>query len=147
MDKVDVIGMSPNASPASARHRFSRSSILLSLLAGLWVIAVAYGIDVIRTYESTPGAFGLAPQRWPDGSRLVPDADHATLVMLVHPQCSCTRASLAELQHIMSQAQGRLSAWVLFIEPTGMDDGWERSWTLTQAERILNILVNAVAAA
>ena len=47
-----------------------------------------------------------------------------TLVMAVHPQCPCTRASLAELALIMARLKGRLRAHVLFLLPGGTDSTW-----------------------
>ena len=115
-------------------HRLSlRTRLLLWAIALLWITGIAYGFNSIRHYESTPGAVGLTPTSWPAKSQLRPDPDRASLVMLVHPQCSCTQASLEELNIIMSKIQGRISAWVLFIRPTGMEQGWERTATWTQA--------------
>jgi hypothetical protein len=57
-------------------------------------------------YESTPGVAAATPGRWPADSRIKPDADRATLVMLAHPHCPCTRASIGELARLMTQAQG-----------------------------------------
>jgi hypothetical protein len=37
--------------------------------------------------------------------------------MLVHPECSCTRASFSELNGIMNRAVGGLSVWVLVVDP------------------------------
>jgi hypothetical protein len=129
--------LSPNLSP--------RIRMTLVVLSALWIAALAYGVTVIRTYESTPGATGLTPTRWPLDSGIKPDPHRASLVMLVHPQCSCTRASLDELNSIMNQSKGRVSAWVLFIKPIGFQDGWERTATWTQALNIpgVTVLVDA----
>lgn len=118
-----------------------RARLLLFAFACLWVIGVAYGVNVVRQYESAPGAMGITPDRWPKESRIVRDPDRSTLLMLVHPRCSCTRASLDELRGIMNQSHGAVSAWVLFIKPSGMDEGWERSATWTQARAIPNVTV------
>jgi hypothetical protein len=37
--------------------------------------------------------------------------------MLAHPNCPCTRASIAELEIIMSNLHGRVAAFVLFSKP------------------------------
>lgn len=45
------------------------------------------------------------------------------LVMLAHPHCPCTRASLAELERLM--ARGDADACVLFLRPRDQREGWE----------------------
>jgi hypothetical protein len=124
-----------------SRRPSLRTHLLLSATAVLWITGIAYGLNSIRHYESTPGAVGLTPTSWPSDSQLRPDPDRASLVMLVHPQCSCTRASLEELNTMMSKMSGRISAWVLFIRPAGMEQGWERTATWSQAQRIPGVTV------
>jgi hypothetical protein len=52
--------------------------------------------------------------------------------MIVHPQCSCSRASLAELSSLMTRLQGRVAAHVLLSTPEGFDEAWARGplWEL-----------------
>jgi hypothetical protein len=113
------------------------------LLAGavLWLVGISYGVNQLRRFESTPGVSGITPGVWPALSALRPQPGRSTLIMMVHPQCSCTRASLSELNTIMRQAKGHVSAFVLFIRPTGMEQGWEKSPTWSQAERIPGVSV------
>jgi hypothetical protein len=91
-----------------------------------WIVAVVCGLGVLLKYESTPGHIGSVPQSWP-GSRIQPTLDRATLVMLVHPHCPCTRASIGELAQIMAHAQGRVTAYVLFLKPENSAMNWERT--------------------
>src|SRR4029079_14053071 len=78
----------------------------------------------------------VAPAKWP-GSKLVKLAPgHSTLVMFVHPLCSCTRASLAELESVLQQSDGRVSAWIMVLHPGGTSDEWQRSSTLDSARHL-----------
>jgi hypothetical protein len=88
---------------------------------------IAVGIGALWSYESTPGAGAAAPGLWPTASGIKPAADRPTLVMLAHPQCPCTRASIGELARLMTQAQGRVRAYVLFVKPAGFSDKWVQS--------------------
>src|SRR3712207_4573180 len=47
--------------------------------------------------------------------------------MLAHPHCPCTRASINELARLMTQARGRVTAYVLFVKPEGFSDSWVQS--------------------
>lgn len=105
------------------------------LLGILWIAGVALGVRNIRRYETTPGTSGAAPARWPKDSRVPLAPDGATLVMLAHPRCRCTRASLDELSLIMARLQGRLRAHVLFYQPEARADDWTEtaSWRAAAA--------------
>jgi len=107
--------------------RVKKNGIILVAAGALWLFMIAVGVSALWSYESTPGAGAAAPGLWPAASRIKPDADRATLVMLAHPHCPCTRASVGELARLMTQAQGRVTAYVLFVKPAGFSDGWVQS--------------------
>ena len=99
------------------------------LLAGTisWLLAICFGLWVLWGYENTPGKAAEPPKQWPADSKILPARDHATLVMLAHPHCPCTRATIGELASIMAHSQGRLTAYVLFLKPAGFSEEWEKS--------------------
>jgi hypothetical protein len=107
-----------------------------------WVVAVPYGLGVLLNYETKPGSIGAVPQTWP-GSQLQPTPGRATLVMLAHPHCPCTRASVGELAQIMAQSEGRIAAYVLFLKPTGSDSTWENTDLWRSAAAVPGVTVMA----
>ncbi len=132
----------PGGGPPAPGHppgAGTRRAWILGTAVALWVAGGGYGIYALHRYETTPGVAGASPPSWPQGSRLSPDARRASLLMLVHPQCSCTQASLAELASVMRAAGGRLSARVLFVRPRGMPVDWEHSDTWREAQRIAGV--------
>ena len=92
-------------------------------------------------YENTPGVAAAPLPQWPAASRIQPAPDHATLVMLAHPHCPCTRASIGELAAIMAHCQGRLTAYVLFLKPEGFSDDWEKTDLWQSASTIPGVKV------
>jgi hypothetical protein len=107
------------ATPHAALQRDFRAasrSRWIVAAAALWVAGIAYGINTLRVYESTPGALGVAPSKWPAASSIRPIEGKATLVMVVHPQCSCTHAGFEELASLMDSLQGRVAAWVVVAD-------------------------------
>jgi hypothetical protein len=94
-------------------------------------------------YENAAGAAGQAPAHWPANSRLEHAADRTTLVMLAHPHCPCTRASIGELALLMAKSQGRVTAYVLFLKPTGSADDWEMTDLWQSAASIPGVSVFA----
>jgi hypothetical protein len=107
--------------------RFKKNRLILTAAGMLWVLMVGAGIATLRSYERKPGVAAATPDQWPAASRVKPSADRATLVMLAHPHCPCTRASIGELARLMTQAQGRVTAYVLFVKPPDFADGWEQT--------------------
>jgi hypothetical protein len=91
---------------------------------GTWLLAVVTAMGLLANYSNSPGSVGTPPDRWPADSRISPDVSRPTLVMFAHPRCPCTRASLCELEVLMSRCQGRVSARVLFLKATGTTDDW-----------------------
>lgn len=72
---------------------------------------------MVFTYESAPGVSGVPRPKWPSESHLVRAKGKFTLVMLAHPDCPCSRASLAEMEILMAQLPGRFVAFVPFWKP------------------------------
>jgi hypothetical protein len=96
-------------------------------LGFMWLVATASGMSLIWDYEYSPGAPATAPDRWPTESRLARSPGRATLVMMAHPHCPCTRASVHELARVMARVKDRLTAHVVVVRPPDAPDGWEQT--------------------
>jgi hypothetical protein len=83
----------------------------------LWAGFVLFGARMLLNYENTSGTPADAPSQWPSHSRIARPNSRFTLVMLAHPNCPCTRASLAELNILMAKLHGKLAAFVIFSKP------------------------------
>jgi hypothetical protein len=115
--------------------------VIIAIATLAWFAGIAWGLQKIQAYSSTPGASAVAPASWPGSSLVVPREGRLTLVMFIHPQCSCTRASLAELQTILDRSRGSLDAWVVVWKPKGMGDDWMRSATWEKARHMAGVTV------
>lgn len=121
---------------------FLRKKFLLTALLGVtWVAGVAFGLRVLLRYESTPGRIGVVDGNWPATSTIPRSPANPTLVMLAHPHCPCTRASIGELAQIMADTQGKLNAWVLFIKPQGAGTDWDDTELRRSAAAIPGVTV------
>ena len=125
----------------AVRMKIKKNGLILLAACALWVSVIGAGIKFIWGYESTPGVAASAPDRWPADSRIKLAADRPTLVMLAHPRCPCTRASIGELARLMTQAQGRVTAYVLFVKPPDFSEGWERTDLWASAAAIPGVTV------
>jgi hypothetical protein len=108
-----------------SRRQAARLILLTTIV--LWLAAVSVGLWILWGYENTPGVSAKPPMVWPADSRIQRARDRATLVIIAHPHCPCTRATVGELAAIMAHAQGRLNAYVLFLKPAGFSEDWERT--------------------
>jgi hypothetical protein len=82
-----------------------------------WMTATGAALGALTDYASQPGAAAHAPTSWPRTSRLPRTSGRVTLVMIAHTKCACTRASLHELERVMTDAGPRLEAFVVFVGP------------------------------
>jgi hypothetical protein len=96
----------------------------LGIATVVWLAAAAGGLSVLWKYDNAPGAAADAPSRWPSTSVLAHTAGQPTLVLLAHPQCTCTPASLAELAEVLARARTRPKTYVVFLKPEGFDNAW-----------------------
>lgn len=99
----------------------------------VWIAVIAIGVGFAASYEVTPGAQAAAPARWPADSPLPRVPHRGTIVMFVHPRCTCTRASLTELAAIMGTAANDATAVVAFLHPEGASQDWEHTDTWATA--------------
>jgi hypothetical protein len=97
------------------------------LAAAIWLTAASSGLAVLWAWDNAPGESATAPRTWPGGTTLVRATDQPTLILLAHPQCTCTRASLAELAEALALATVRPRTYVLFLKPEGFSDEWAKS--------------------
>ena len=88
-------------------------------LVGLatWLTVSAIALTAVARYAAAPGAAAQAPRRWPAESRFARTPGRATLVMIAHTKCACTRASVHELERVMAHAGKRADALVVFVGP------------------------------
>ena len=129
----------PDTGTTQPKRRRAGVAIAIGVLA--WVAGLAWGLQKIESYSSTPGTVSAVPGQWPGSALVSPRPGSATLVMFIHPQCSCTRASLAELQAILEKTQTSVSAWVVVLRPDGMNDEWAATGTSQSARAMSGVTV------
>ena len=100
-------------------------------LIALWLLTAAGGLYCAVDYELRPGLSLKAPSSWPPASKVKLASSATTLVMFVHPECPCTRASLAELSNIEEHCGAKVYIRLVLVKPAGLDVEWRDSqiWT------------------
>jgi hypothetical protein len=105
-----------------SRFKFNLASLLV-----FWGLFVGSGIVVLEIHATLPGDAGTPFPRWPEGSPIPRVGSRPTLLIFLHPCCPCSRASVAELAHIMSRAAGRVSVHAVLLQPTHPSEHWRGS--------------------
>lgn len=117
-----------------------RIQIAVSLL---WLVVVGLGTGMLWKYSNTPNPDPSPPAHWPATTTIPRVNGRATLVMFVHPRCSCTVASMGELAVLMAQCQGLVNARVVFFRPRGSREDWTHSDLWRAAAIIPGVTVQA----
>jgi len=126
-------------------NRRSLITLCLAAAALVWAGTVAAAFEAIRRFESTPGEAATAPVSWPAKSSIHRKGEEWTLVMLVHPHCSCSRASISELQAVIEKSPASLQPYVLVYRPSDAKPGWEKTDVFESATRLrrVHVLIDA----
>jgi hypothetical protein len=120
----------------------ARTKTVLTVLLGLaWAGTAVFGGYALLKYENSPGKVGHTLSSWPADSTVRLANDRPTLVMAAHPQCPCTRASVAELAQLMAHVQGKVQAYVLFYSPRESGADWQNTDTRRSAAQIPGVTV------
>jgi hypothetical protein len=127
--------------PAAGRGRGYRRLVIWTVATAVWLGSAGTGLFWLMAYDNTPGVAAAAPVDWPANSALTRDPEAPTLVMLAHPRCDCTRASLGELAELLARVKIKPRTFVVFIKPGGTANGWEQSGTWEQAKQIPGVTV------
>jgi hypothetical protein len=119
----------------------SKASWVVGILTLVWLTAAVGGLYLVWNYENGPGAGATAGPQWPSESTLIAATDRPTLVFIAHPQCTCTRASIGELAEALARATVKPRTYVVFLKPSSMPDGWEKTDLWTSAEALPNTTI------
>jgi hypothetical protein len=105
-----------------------------SLIVAVWGVAVCAGFWSLWGYETAAGDV-RAPATTLRGRVALESPQLPTLTIAVHPDCPCSRASIAELTQLMTYAHGGLNVDIVFAEPVGIaqDPATTDLWTSAKA--------------
>src|SRR5688572_19996594 len=100
--------------------RLTRAGIFM---LALWGGAVAIGFAALNVKAGESGPAAAAPAHFPADVGIATTRGRAVVVMVAHPRCPCSRASLNELDRLMSRTTGKVDGYVVFSPAVPGDDG------------------------
>jgi len=133
-DDLDVVAAEQVRPP---REPASRPALRGAI--AIWAVAVLAGMGALLQYGLEPGRAAAAPARWPGSALLALATTTPTLVMIAHPRCSCTRASLSELALLTTRLGDRVRTYVLFVRPEGEGESWDDTAIRDRAESLAGV--------
>ena len=116
-------GLTPatrDTEPAFACGMNFQTPSRVALVVCAWLVAAGIGSAMLLRYENAPGPERGAPGHWPAESRIAHGGGMPTLLIFIHPECPCSRASLGELARLLAQCPGRARACVLMLDVDGL---------------------------
>ena len=73
---------------------------LVAVSAAVWLTACVAGAACLWQYATKPGKPGQVAPRWPATSGIPVTTGKPTLLAFVHPNCPCSRATLAHCVNV-----------------------------------------------
>jgi hypothetical protein len=110
---------------------------------GLWLLAVIGGFTALSRYSLIPGPPAMAAAHWPQDIALSNPRDRDSLVMVVHPDCPCSLASMSELAVLAANCDNQLAIRILFARPPGFAQKAESTSLWRAAEQIQDAVLVA----
>lgn len=111
-----------NCNTQCADTQRSRNAAWLPFAGLAWAGVLLVGILMLLRHDFTAGqSSGKVPERWPNDTALVKRPGLPTLVMAVHPNCPCSRASVEQLERIASQGEHPVQFIALFFDSPDLE--------------------------
>ena len=99
---------------------------VLGVLLVVWALAVVSSSGLLLRYEETPGAVSSA-HTWPVNSPVALHSQKLTVVVVVHPRCPCTRATIHELHDLAERYPDVADFHFALYCPASAADEWTQS--------------------
>lgn len=115
--------------------------MLLAFMAVLWILALVPGVRYLLKFENTAGKQGLAASDWSSAALRSGDPHLPTLLVALHPKCSCSDATLSELEDAAQTFHGPYNAILLIDPPQGTTFDWQKINSYREAQKALRAAV------
>jgi hypothetical protein len=110
----------------------------------VWLLTVGTGLGMLWAYAGTPGPPAMAKAAWPAGASFARDTRGPVLLLFLHPQCPCSRATISELARLLAGAPAPAAIHALVYRPADAEAGWERTdlWDSAAAIRGVHVMTD-----
>lgn len=105
----------------------------------VWLVAVWFCWSRLAAYSYTAGPLGHPPALRQADNPFGFSGESHLLVMTIHPKCPCSRASIGELEKLLSKLDKRLTCVVLVYQPAAAPDDWLRTDLVESVRRLSKV--------
>jgi hypothetical protein len=113
---------------ALSKSRFCAIAILT--VSGAATLA---GLGCLVAFNGTPGRQAAGPAVWPVRSAIKLSPTVPTIILFAHPMCSCTAATLEELDRVVLARRPSPAVRILFVRS---DPAWKPNDLWRRAEKL-----------
>jgi hypothetical protein len=117
---------------------------LIAVALVVWLLTIVTGMAMLWAYADTPGPPATAKAMWPAEASFTRDTRGPVLVLFLHPQCPCSRATIGELARLRAGAAAPAAIYVLVYRPADAEAGWDETdlWDSTAAIRGVHMMTD-----
>lgn len=105
-------------------------------LIAAWFCLCVAGMAWLWRWENRPGRAADAPASWPASFLSLRSPGTETIVVALHPKCTCTRSTIAELSRLLLRHGGQIHALVLVFAPDSAARDWDFRPTVMAARAL-----------
>ena len=113
-----------------------KSKLLITLATLFWLGLIGWGLKILLEYDNKVQESGNHPQHWLAQSKIPFSKKNPTLLIFVHPGCPCTKASLEELNRLLTNFPDKLNAQAIFLKAEGTKENWHQTELWKKANKI-----------
>jgi hypothetical protein len=106
-----------------------------------WIILAASGTVALLARETREAPRRVTPDAWPSGTHIQRAPHRATLLMFVHPNCPCTRASVSRLMQIISALPAASRPQTIFVARPAAEKDWRAEWLTSMAASVPDSII------
>lgn len=136
MEEVTIAAILEPTQKETSRRSGGAAWLLRGGLALLWFVVAVSGLSLFGAYQNREGDRGAVPGQWPAKSRISRSTNGSTLLVFLHPNCPCSRASVHSLQRILAAVPTANRPRTIFVFRRAATDDW----------RVRSLLADAAAA-
>jgi hypothetical protein len=121
-----------------------RARLLIAAGLAAWLLTIGTGLGMLWAYADTPGPAATPKIAWPHGASVVRDPRGPVLLLFLHPQCPCSRATLGELARLVADTPAPAAIHAFVYRPADAEAGWERTdlWDTASAIRGVHVMTD-----
>lgn len=128
-------------------ERPADTRLALGAAVAAWAVLAVTLFAWVAHEKLSEGNRGPSPPHWPSDSALVRAGGKRTVVMFLHPECPCSRASLDELNLVMNDARAAENTETLIVfynlgtpaAPNVESGTWTQARRVPTATRVIDL--------